>query len=90
MKKLICKLCGNLICTDDPKFIKPEDIRKGMKLKPWFYTKYKPSHGNYRPCDGYVTIRRVDDDFIYHSTENYTHVSISVPNHFDTYTIYEE
>ena len=76
--------------TPNPKFIDPKDIREGMKLKAWYKTDYEPKQGDYSPCDGYFSIRRVDKDFVYYSYDSSGVVKIAMIGSFNAYTIIEE
>lgn len=86
--KNICEICKNLI-SRDPKFIDVDKIKVGMKLQSWFETDYAPTHGKYRPRDSYTLIRKIDDDFIYHSMHGYTTVHINMRSDFEDHTLYE-
>lgn len=87
--KTLREIAEKLESNNNPDFIKPEDIEVGMKLKPWFYTEYTPTKGNYAPCDVYILIKKIDGDIIFWTTSGGTNVNVTTKSHFKEFTLLE-
>lgn len=79
--KKLCELCKKTI-SKNPDFIDVDKIKVGMKLKNWYETEYKPTHGKFSPCNSFTLVRKVDGDLIFHSIHGNSHVDINTRAYF--------
>lgn len=76
MKQALCEICKELIhIPEDIKFVNTSKLKKGMKLKPYYWSTYseklnKKVSGYWAPCDTVFTIQEIYGEVVFFTVEN--------------------